>query len=234
MNAKNLTNSSFSNRRRRSFGLFSIFLAIAANFLIFLSISGVNRKPITRVPEEYTVIEVFRPQAVPARVTPIVDSTPVIVKTNYQPKPQPVNLARIEQPSLRPHLTDYLPAALLKQPGVSVNISAADSDSAGLSDISDALVLSQVDKPPKKISGAMPSYPTWAKNKRAEGVVILRFIVGEDGKVYNIKIHSITGDERFAETAKRAVQKWRFKPAIDNLRPVDVWCFQKINFQFID
>ena len=78
----------------------------------------------------------------------------------------------------------------------------------------------------------LPVYPLWAKAKRAEGTVTLRFIVDVNGKVRNIEVHSILGDERFATAAKKAVEKWSFKPAVNRARPVAVWCFQKIQFQF--
>ena len=235
MAVKCFINRSYSSRKGRNFGWFSVTLAITANVLIFLSISWVNRIPAGHPPEGYTVIEVFKPELVPENILPEIDSMPIIVETKFQPKPEPMKLIQPKETLLRPRLIEWMPDALLKQPGVGIDISLIEIDSPDLMDAADirsALALNQVDQPPRKISGASPVYPIWAKAKQAEGAVTLRFIVDIDGKVRNIEVHSIRGDERFAIAAEKAVEKWRFKPAVNRARPVAVWCFQKIQFQF--
>ena len=237
MAAKSFTNGFYSSRKGRRFGWFSVILAIAANVLIFFSISWVNRKPAGVKPEDYTVIELFKPQLAPEKILPDIDSIPVITETRFQPKPELMKMRRVKEPLLRPRLIEWMPDALMKQPGVFIDISLAEIDVSETLDTgnsNDALGLNQVDQPPQKISGDSPVYPLWAKAKKTKGTVTLRFIVGSDGKVHNIKIHSLRGDERFATAAKKAVEKWRFKPAVNRARPVAVWCFQKIQFQFED
>jgi protein TonB len=236
MESKSFRISFYSGRKFRRFGWFSIILSVAANVLIFFSISWVNRTSSVR-PEyqDYGAIEVFKPKLIPEKILPVIDSIPVVTATRFQPKPEPMKPSRAQQPLLRPRLVEWMPDSLLKQPGVAIDISLADIDTSELLDtgnINDALALNQVDNPPQRISGASPVYPLWAKTNRDEGAVTLRFIVDIDGKVHDIGIHSIDCDGRFAKEATKAVAKWRFKPAIDKAMPVAVWCFQKIHFEF--
>ena len=232
--AKSSKESFYPNRQVRRFGWLSVILAVAANVLIFFSISWVNHEPARHQPRDYTAIEVFRPEFIPENILPVIDSVPVLAETHFQPKPEPMTLTQMKESLLRPRLIEWMPDALLKQPGVPIDISLTESELTDIGDISDALALNQVDRPPQKISGASPVYPLWAKAGKAEGSVTLRFIVDVDGKVHNIEVHSIRGDERFATAAKKAVEKWRFKPAVNRARPVAVWCFQKIHFKLED
>jgi protein TonB len=89
----------------------------------------------------------------------------------------------------------------------------------------------KVDRVPSKIAGAPPRYPQWARRDGMEAVVVLRFIVSEEGIAKDIRIHNIEGDERFGRLAIEAIDQWRFSPAIKSGRPVSCWCFQKINFR---
>jgi TonB family protein len=235
MSVKSFKNSFYSRQKGRRFGWFSVILAITANVLIFLSISWVNRVPAGHPSEDYTVIELFKPELALKNILPEIDSRPVIVETRFQPRPEPMKLIRSKETLVRPRLIEWMPDSLQKKPGVGIDISLTEISSPELvdiSDIGDALALNQVDQPPYKISGNLPLYPIWARAKKAEGSVILRFIVGLDGKAHNIEVHSIRGDERFAMPAQKSVEKWRFEPAVNRGKSVAVWCFQKIQFQF--
>lgn len=235
MAVKSFKSSFYRSQKRQRFGWFSVFLAITANALIFLSISWVNRVPAGYRPEEYSTIEVFKPVPALKNILPEIDSKPVIVETRFQPKPEPMKLNRSKETLVRPRLIEWMPDSLQKKPGVGIDISLTEISSPELVDISDmgdALALNEVDQAPYKISGDLPLYPIWARAKKAEGSVILRFIVALDGKAHNIEVHSSHGDERFAMLAQKTVEKWRFEPAVNRGKAVAVWCFQKIQFQF--
>jgi len=237
MSAKSLKNSFYCGRKGRRFGWFSVTLAIIANLLIFFLVSWVNRTPKAHRLESYAAIELFKPQLIPENILPQIDSMPVIAETKFQPKPEPMKLTPSKENLVRPRLIEWMPDSLLNKPGVALDISLTEISSPDLMDGADfgnALALNQVDQAPRKISGASPAYPFWAKAKSAEGTVTLRFIVDIDGKPQNIEVHSIRGDQRFAITAREAVEKWRFTPAINRGKPTPVWCFQKIQFQFED
>lgn len=237
MALRSFKNSFYFNQKYQRFGWFSVGLSITANVLIFLSISWVNRAPTGHPPETYATFEVFKPQLIPENILPHTYTIPVVAETQFQPRPKPMKLPLSQETLVRPRLIEWMPDSLLKKPGVGIDISLTELSSPDLTDIAvfgNALALNQVDRPPSKINGTSPSYPIWARAKKAEGSVVLRFIVGIDGKVHNIKVYSIQGDERFITAATKEVEKWRFKPAVSKGKPVPVWCLQKIQFQFED
>ncbi|MDD5134496.1 MAG: TonB family protein [Phycisphaerae bacterium] len=232
-----LKNTFCSRRKEQRFGWLSVLLAITANILIFMSISWVNHTPASHSSETYAAIEVFKPQLIPENIPPITESMPVIVERKFQPKPEPMKLILSKETLVRPQLIEWMPDSLMKKPGVGIDISLTklpSPDSINAADVSDALALNQVDQPPRRISGTLPAYPIWARAKKAEGMATLRFVVDIDGKVRNIEVYGVQGDERFATNAAKAVEKWQFEPAINRGAPVPVWCLQKIQFQFTD
>ncbi len=83
---------------------------------------------------------------------------------------------------------------------------------------------------PRAVSRPSPSYPEAAKAAHAEGVVILRTVIGTDGAVEDVEVmrgqpHGLTA------AAVEAVRQWRFDPATLEGKPVRVVFFLTINFQ---
>jgi len=68
-----------------------------------------------------------------------------------------------------------------------------------------------------------PQYPAEALARKAAGTVDLAFLVGTDGKVHDSKIRSSSGDASLDETARVALTKCTFSPAIANGKPVENW-----------
>lgn len=58
-----------------------------------------------------------------------------------------------------------------------------------------------------------PSYPEECRRNRQEGTVLLRVLVGENGKPQDIEIAGSSGYDLLDEAAERAVYRWRFSPA---------------------
>jgi protein TonB len=161
------------------------------------------------------------------------ENVPVIIQAAIRPLPEPMRLERMQIASMEPRLLQWMPAAIASLPGLPAQVGPGPVDTAGPA-VTDVMSIGQVDKPPVKISGALPNYPAWARAKRAEGSVTLRFLVTVEGTVGDIEIYSTTGDVRFAAAAREEIRKWRFSPAIDKSRPVTVWCVQTINFKLED
>lgn len=233
---KKLADSFCHHRGNRRFGWFSVILVAGANILLFFALSWVNRLP-RRLPtvERLSSIEVFRAELPPQEIPVVADSMPVISETAPEERePEPVELQLDAKPFFKPRVTDWMPEILLKQPDISIGAIGVRIDSPTVANISGAAGLSAfniVDKVPRKIAGMPPSYPFWARQSGAEGVVTLRFIVGADGKVYNVEVQRVEGDERFAQAAKKAMEKWLFRPAVKAGKPVAAWCIQRINFE---
>ncbi len=68
---------------------------------------------------------------------------------------------------------------------------------------------------------AEPQYPPDARVGHIQGTVVLRVIIGEDGRVH--ALHIIKGHPMLAAAAYNAVRQWEFKPYVENGKtlPVD-------------
>ena len=76
-----------------------------------------------------------------------------------------------------------------------------------------------------------PSYPTFARKAREQGVVMLRVRVDAAGGVEGIEIHKSSGSQRLDDAALAAVKRWRFAPARMGDRPVSGVALVPIHFQ---
>jgi bla regulator protein BlaR1 len=68
-----------------------------------------------------------------------------------------------------------------------------------------------------------PVYPAEALARKARGTVDLAFLVGVDGSVRDSAVRSSSGDASLDETARVALTKCSFSPAIANGKAVEKW-----------
>ena len=64
------------------------------------------------------------------------------------------------------------------------------------------------------------AYPSSARRKHHEGVVVVRVQIMEDGRVEKSEIVSSSGFEDLDEAALKAARDWRFEPALQDGQPV--------------
>ncbi|RKH41549.1 energy transducer TonB [Corallococcus sicarius] len=84
--------------------------------------------------------------------------------------------------------------------------------------------------PPEPLSAnLLPEYPSEARSKGQEGMVILKGVVEVDGRVTGLKV--MRGDEPFASAALAAVRTWRFRPAVVSGQPTAVFRIFKVPFR---
>ena len=79
---------------------------------------------------------------------------------------------------------------------------------------------------PVKIDEAAvkPTYPELARVARVEGDVILQAIIKADGSVGDLEVLRCTRPSMgFEEAAIEAVRQWRYEPALQNGKPVEVY-----------
>lgn len=89
---------------------------------------------------------------------------------------------------------------------------------------------SDVDERATPLSGnAKPPYPPEAKSAGVEGVVFVRFVVGVDGVVRNVKV--LKGPEVFWQVCVATLMAWRFEPARKDGKPVEVVRTARIPFR---
>lgn len=235
----NSVDKTFSNGRAYLLSGLAIFISVGANVLMFCILAVARTMPSLIEPEPYESMHMIT-MDLPAQAsdeTAVRDTVMDVIQLSSEATdselPQPV-----EQmvSSTFPRLAERLQDISFKLPGLPVNPSNVallnPTKAAPVGTVGKPVSAPKVDRYPSKISGPPPHYPRWARRDDLEAVVTLRFIVTADGTVEDINIHDIEGDERFGEEAVRAVSQWRFSPAIRADKPVQCWCFQRINFKF--
>ncbi|MBD3332642.1 TonB family protein [candidate division GN15 bacterium] len=83
---------------------------------------------------------------------------------------------------------------------------------------------------PEMIYQHVPEYPRLAKQAGIEGMVWVQALVDEDGEVERAIVAKSSGVASLDESALRAAYENKFKPGIQNGRPVPVWVTYKVEF----
>lgn len=81
------------------------------------------------------------------------------------------------------------------------------------------------------ISRLPPRYPYRAQRQGIEGWVRVSFLITEQGEVKDALVVDADPKDSFDQAALRAVAKWRFKPRIEDGRPVAVRVEQVVSFK---
>lgn len=83
---------------------------------------------------------------------------------------------------------------------------------------------------PEMIYQHVPEYPRLPKQAGIEGMVWVQALVDEDGEVERAIVAKSSGVASLDESALRAAYENKFKPGIQNGRPVPVWVTYKVEF----
>lgn len=84
-------------------------------------------------------------------------------------------------------------------------------------------------KPLQKVA---PAYPPLAKQARIQGVVILRAVIGTDGRIESLQ--TISGHPMLMQAAMDAVKQWMYAPVLFDGHPVTVETEIKVHFMLSD
>jgi protein TonB len=76
-----------------------------------------------------------------------------------------------------------------------------------------------------------PAYPPMSMRYGEQGTVTLRVFVKADGTAGQVEIRSSSGYPLLDESARTAVQSWRFRPATSDGKPVGDWFLIPIPFK---
>lgn len=92
-------------------------------------------------------------------------------------------------------------------------------------EVSDSLFMSafnptEVDQPPRAVRTFPPQYPYIAKRDNIEGRVVLKFVVDTDGEAKEAKVEESEPVGIFDEAALKALERYRFRPAVKNGKTV--------------
>ncbi len=83
---------------------------------------------------------------------------------------------------------------------------------------------------PEEVDRVIPAYPSAARRAGIGGPVVVRGIVRKDGTIDNVEIIRDL-PYGLGESARRAVSRWRFRPATFAGEPIDVYYTVTVNFR---
>ncbi len=72
-------------------------------------------------------------------------------------------------------------------------------------------------------SCAKPDYPSASRRLEEEGTVILKFLIGVEGKVLQADIEKSSGYTRLDDAARNALSKCQFRPGTVDGKPEQSW-----------
>lgn len=86
--------------------------------------------------------------------------------------------------------------------------------------------------PLRTIEQVFPTYPEAARKARLEGDVLIRYVIGTDGRVKDVDILQPAIDKMFDEAAVNSIRQWRFRPMMRDGKPVEVVHEVEFHFEF--
>jgi periplasmic protein TonB len=133
-------------------------------------------------------------------------------ETPQPPPPEPLEAAPEPEPIESDQALEAGPAEpSVGPPGPPAPISGrrelpGDSDQA--------LELRDVARAPQVLAQVKPEYPREARWNRLEGMVVVRVVIGTDGRVDRSKTRVVRSVPQLDAAAIAAIEQWRFSPAI--------------------
>jgi protein TonB len=89
--------------------------------------------------------------------------------------------------------------------------------------------VAEVSTPPVPVAKSMPGYPEDARKQGIEALVVVKFVVSENGQVEEPRI--VKGHPLFDDVVLASVRGWTFQPATLEGRPVRMVRMVKIPFR---
>jgi protein TonB len=83
--------------------------------------------------------------------------------------------------------------------------------------------------PPQRIGGSEPEYPEEARRAGREGLVVLKVVIDDEGRVTVAEV--LRGEEPFVASAVRSVRTWRYRPATLDRNPISIYRVLKLPFR---
>ncbi|RIA44451.1 outer membrane transport energization protein TonB [Hephaestia caeni] len=94
------------------------------------------------------------------------------------------------------------------------------------------LIPAQTD--PRYAAALQPPYPSAERRANREGNVVIKVLIGTDGRVKRVERVSATSDAFYEATRRQALGHWRFKPATRGGVPQESWITKSVRFVMSD
>lgn len=196
----------------------AIALHVLAALLLLLPLSHV-----TAPPEPAQV----QPRWQQPLVIPVTPTPPTIPTVEKQLPTQPRTPTAVPVPTPTPApLVDSSPVALDTAPSVdpTPSIAAPSLPPASASAPVEGMQLQYLRAP-------APPYPRDGLRDRLQGSVLLRVLVGTDGKPLQVSVEKSSGHRVLDQAARdQVLKRWAFKPALQNGTPVQAYGLVPIDF----
>ena len=88
-----------------------------------------------------------------------------------------------------------------------------------------------LDRQPMIAARVPPPYPYLARRRGIQGRVIVRLLVGKDGKVTKSEVVKAEPSGVFEDAVLRTVGRWRFSPALRRGKPIPAWVETAVKFE---
>jgi periplasmic protein TonB len=95
-------------------------------------------------------------------------------------------------------------------------------------------VFTGVEVDPRYAGDFQPEYPPDMRRAESEGTVVVRVLVGTNGRVKAVELVKSPSDSFFNVTKRQALSRWRFKPATEDGVPVEKWKVMTLHFRLTD
>lgn len=84
---------------------------------------------------------------------------------------------------------------------------------------------------PEPIKRVAPKYPIYAAKQGREGSTVLSFVIDKQGSVSDVLVKESSGSKDFDNASVRAASKWKYKPALENGKPIQQ-CVNTVRMDF--
>ncbi|MBD3222490.1 TonB family protein [bacterium] len=171
-----------------------------------------------------------------ASVQDITDPVPVsLVSVPDDEPPPPEEERKPPEPPEKEPQVDFapeLPTPSLTAPQLAGPAVAIDPSLVGGPAPTGSLAfdVSDLDRPPRSVVRRQPQYPYRARQRRIEGRVRVRFLVGVDGRTSRIEVVEAEPEGVFEQAVIDAVSGWRFEPGVLAGERVAAWVVTPIVF----
>ncbi|MFZ5705414.1 MAG: energy transducer TonB [Pseudomonadota bacterium] len=171
------------------------------------------------------VIPMPKPKPAPLVVDLIAEPAPPAVVE--RPKPEPTIERPVESPVVAP--PPIVQSVAVAPPPVMTSPAPPPPRPAPVAPPA-AGPVSMANLEERMIEGEPPRYPIESRRKKEQGTVVLRLLIGTDGRVAQVTVAESSGFDRLDRAALEAARRWRWQPMLRDGVPVEVRGLMPIPF----
>lgn len=188
--------------------------------------NGLLRRAVEVIVPGEILSEFITPPAPPAQQPQTAPPPPKPAPQRPQPVAQPA--PPLPQPPISPE-----PAPMLVEPAAARAAPAAIEASTVAATSAAPPTPARVELPSSDaayLNNPKPAYPALSRRLGEQGKVVVRVLIGIDGRAQQAEIRDTSGYDRLDQAALATVRQWRYAPGTRNGVPEAMWFNVPINF----